>query len=349
MTRTEWQPREAYRDLHVYRTEAGPVPIDLSDNTNLFGSAPSALAAIVAWTRGQPARYPSAGTSDLRAGIADWLGVRPENVVGGCGSNDVLDASMRALAEPGWRLAYTSPTFVMTAHFAQANSLRPIAVPTLADGEPDVEGLLATNAELIYLATPNNPSGRAASAAALDRLLERAPRLVLLDEAYVEFAGGSRVGDAVASGRAVVTRTFSKAWGLAGLRVGYAVAAAPLIEEIEKARGPYKVNAVADLAATAAVVHDRAWLAELITTVAQARRDQTDRLRASGLVALESDANFVSVKVADAPATAARLADHGIGVRAFAKAPVFGDLLRITVGPEEVRDRLIGALRAIVR
>jgi histidinol-phosphate aminotransferase len=341
--------RAAYRGLDVYRTEAGPVEIDLSDNTNLFGSAPSALAAIVEWAKERPARYPSLATVPLREALADWLGVGADNVVGGCGSNDVLDSSMRALAEPGWRLAYAAPTFVMTSHFATANSLTPIAVPTFADGEPDVDRLLATGAELIYLATPNNPSGKAAAAGAIDQLLERAPRLVLLDEAYVEYAGASRVRDAVATGRAIVTRTFSKAWGLAGLRVGYAVGSARLIAEIEKARGPYKVNAVAERAAAAAVVHDRGWLAGIVADVAAGRADLAARLGALGYVSLPSNANFVSVRVPSATKAAEHLKTTGIGVRAFVATPVFGDLLRITVGPREIRDRVIAGFESMPR
>lgn len=346
---TPWRGREGYRDLRVYRTEAGPVEIDLSDNTNLFGAAPAALAAMADWARVAPSRYPSAGTGPLREGLARWLGVRPDNIVGGCGSNDVLDASMRALAEPGWRLAYAAPTFVMTSHFAAANSLTPVAVPVLSTGEPDVDRMLATGAELIYLASPNNPSGKAASREAVDRLLERAPRLVILDEAYVEFSGGSRVLDAVASGRAVVTRTFSKAWGLAGLRVGYAVAAAAVIEEIEKARGPYKVNAVAERAAAAAVVNDQPWVAGVVAEVRAARADLVTRLAVAGFDSYPSDANFIAVAVANATEAAAVLARHGIGVRAFPGAPVFGDVLRITVGPAAVRDRLVAAFADVPR
>ncbi|MBM4185730.1 MAG: histidinol-phosphate aminotransferase family protein [Gemmatimonadetes bacterium] len=346
---TPWRPRDDYRNLKVYRTEAGPVEIDLSDNTSLFGSAPSALAEIAAFAHQRPARYPSAGTGPLREGLADWLGVRPENVVGGCGSNDVLDASMRALGEPGWRLAFPAPTFVMTPHFAAANSLRPIGVPVLADGAADVDGLLATGAELIYLASPNNPSGKAASADAIDRLLERAPRLVILDEAYVEFAGGSRVLDAVASGRAVVTRTFSKVWGLAGLRVGYAVGAPALIEEIEKARGPYKVNALAERASAAAVRHDRQWLAGVVRDVREAREELRGRLASIGYSSFGSDANFIAVSVPDAPGAAAALARGGIAVRAFPNAPVLGDLLRITVAPAPICDRLVAAFRELPR
>src|SRR5262245_16857839 len=103
MTDKTIEPRPAYRGLTAYRTEAGAVEIDLSDNTNLFGSAPSALAALREWANGNPARYPSLATAELREAIAGWLAIEPDELMPGCGSNDVLDSAMRAFVEPGSR------------------------------------------------------------------------------------------------------------------------------------------------------------------------------------------------------------------------------------------------------
>ena len=263
MTERAFEPRAGYRDLAVYRNDAVPVEVDLGDNTNLFGTAPSALAVVREWA-GDPSQYPTLTTTGLREAIADWLGVRATQVLPGCGSNDLIDSTMRAFGDPGTEVAFAAPTFVMTAHFAAANSLRPRPVPVRSDFQPDVGALLATEAPLLYLATPNNPGATLTRPELLDRLLDRAPGLVMLDEAYAEFAGVSRVGEAAARGNLLVMRTFSKAWGLAGLRIGYAVGSDRLIEELEKARGPYKVNAVAERAATAAVGRDRDWLAGVV-------------------------------------------------------------------------------------
>ena len=342
-------PRPGYQALSVYRTEARAVEIDLSDNTNLFGSAPSAVASLAQWAAADPARYPTLVTEDLRLALGGWIGVAPDQVVGGCGSNDVLDSTMRALGQPGATLAYTSPTFVMTPHFAAANSLRPVPVETLPNGDPDVDALLATGAPLIYVATPNNPSGRAASQAAIVRLLDRASGVVILDEAYTEYTGGSWAREAVARGNVVVTRTFSKAWGLAGLRLGYGIGAANLMAEVEKARGPYKVNAVAERAATAAVRHDQAWLDQLVATTRTMRDSVVRRLADLGFDAGGSDANFIPIRVRDARDAAARLAARGVGVRAFSAAPVVGDVLRVTIGPEPMMSRLLDAIADVPR
>ena len=131
--------RAGYEHLTVYRHEGRQAECDLSDNTNLFGSAPSALASLAGWAGGDPARYPTTGNEALRGALASWLGVGPDQVVGGCGSNDILDSAMRALGARGSVLAYTTPTFVMTPHFARANSLDLLPVPSRLDGQPDVE------------------------------------------------------------------------------------------------------------------------------------------------------------------------------------------------------------------
>ncbi len=348
MEKQRIDPRPAYKDLDVYRTEAGVVEFGLSDNTNLFGSAPSAVTVLREWAL-DPSRYPSVSTAALRGAIAAWLGVSSDNVVCGCGSNDIIDSAMRALVEPGSRAAYAAPTFVMTRHFAAANSLEPMAIPIRPDGDLDAERLLEADARLYYVATPNNPTGRAASPAELDRLLDRARGVVVLDEAYAEFAGQSRVREAVERGNVLVTRTFSKAWGLAGLRLGYGIGAAPLVWELEKARGPFKVNALAEQAATAAVERDQAWLSEVIARTKTARTSLTETLTKLGYGVFRSDANFVCVRVPDALAAARSLQESGLGVRPFPKTPVLGEVLRITVGPEEPMTRLVAAMEALGR
>lgn len=339
--------REAYRKLSAYRSEAAPVEVNLADNTNVFGSAPSAVRTLA--DAGSLAAYPPLTLSALREALAEWLDVRPEQIICGGGSNDIIDSAMRALVDPGGRMAYVTPTFVMAAHFAAANSLTPVPVPVGPGFELDVDGLLAANAPLTYVASPNNPSGTLASRGAIDRLFERAPGVLLLDEAYAEFAGVSSVREAVGRPNVIVTRTFSKAWGLAALRIGYGVASEALVTEIEKARGPFTVNAVAERAARAAIRQDQAWLAGVVDRVAACRARFVAQLDAIGLPALPSAANFVGVAVPDAPAAAAALLEQGIAVRAFQRLPVVGDLLRITIGPSDIMDRVAEALGGIQR
>ena len=173
--------------------------------------------------------------------------------------------------------------------------------------------------------------------------------MVVIDEAYAEFGEGSRAKEAVQRGNVLVTRTFSKAWGLAGLRLGYGVGDQKLVWELEKARGPFKVNALAEKAATAAVVDDQAWVQDVVAKVKSARAALTQSLRELGYFVFDSSANFVGVKVPDALAAARMLEDRGLGVRPFPRAPVIGDVLRITVGPEVPMARLVEAMRELPR
>jgi histidinol-phosphate aminotransferase len=156
---------------------------------------------------------------------------------------------------------------------------------------------------------------------------------VIIDEAYAEFADRSDIDLLARSDRLVITRTLSKAFGLAGLRVGYAVGAPAVIAEIEKSRGPYKVNRVAECAAIAALTEDRPWVAERIALV----REYRERLRGE-IAGLESDANFVYVPATNATEIARRLREGGIAVRAF------DDGYRVTIGPWDLMQACIDAI-----
>ena len=176
--------RPSYRDIPLYLPSKGPAcAIDLSDNTNLFGVPPTAERALREVGAECLARYPSAYGSALKGAIAGYAGCAPEQVVTGCGSDDVIDCTLRAFAGPGERVAFADTTFVMLPIYARTNGLEPVAVPLTLDGDLDAEAMLATKARVLYLCTPNNPTGTPASRAAVQRVLDGAPGLVVIDEA----------------------------------------------------------------------------------------------------------------------------------------------------------------------
>jgi histidinol-phosphate aminotransferase len=280
--------------------------------------------------------------------MAGYLGVDADRIVTGCGSDDVLDSAMRALAEPGDRLAYLDPTFSMIPVFARLNRLVPVAVAT-GRFDADADALLATGARIIYLCSPNNPTGGTLPRAVVDRIVSDAPGFVILDEAYAEYAREDCVELARTSSRLLVTRTMSKAFGLAGLRVGYAVGAPDVVRAVAESRGPYKVNAVAERAAAAALTEDLPWVREHVTEVQRLRERFADALRGLGLAPLPSAANFVLVPTPRAAALAGRLRAAGVTVRSFEALPGIGDALRITIGPWPMLERCIGALSEVER
>jgi histidinol-phosphate aminotransferase len=347
--------RSSYRGISLYNPDRTPAALDLSDNTNLWGVPPTAKRAIELAAMQVVARYPSLYASDLKKALASYVGVRPEMVVTGCGSDDVLDSALRAFAEPGERIAYPDPTFPAMPIFARMNALEAIPVPLTADYDADADRLLATGARIIYLCSPNNPTGNALSRHAIERVVDEAPGVVILDEAYAEFAARD-MADLLAllgrSDRLLVSRTMSKAFGLAGLRVGYAVGAPPLVAEVEKSRGPYKVNALAELAAITALTEDMTWVRAHVAAAIESRARLVDALRTLELAPIDSQSNFVFIPLAGAPRIATRMRGLGVAVRPFeGLSPVSpalrasgGDALRISVGPWPALQTTLDAL-----
>ncbi|MFN8668256.1 MAG: histidinol-phosphate transaminase [Gemmatimonadaceae bacterium] len=348
MSAGAWSPRRAYETLRAYDVDPTPCEITLADNTSPFGAPPAALRAIAAGVGDRLAQYPSTYSRALREGIAAYVGVAPDEIMVGCGSDEIMGCAFRALGEPGDRVAYMDPTFVMARVFAATNSLTPVPVPLTPRFDADAEALVAAQAPITYVCTPNNPTGLPVAKASLDHLLAKAPGLVFVDEAYAEFAGSNLAGDAPAHGRSLVFRTFSKAFGLAGMRIGFAVGARALIAELEKARGPFTVTALGERAALAAVTEDLAWVRQNVARVVEARERFTAALRGEGFAPLPSAANFVLLPVDDARAAQGALRDRGILVRHFVELPGIGDALRISMADWPVMQRVLAALLEIL-
>lgn len=340
--------RDTYRSISLYAPNRAPAAIDLSDNTNLWGVPPAAARAIHKAASVTVTRYPALYAADVKSAIADYIGVSPDMVVTGCGSDDVLDSAIRAFGEPGDRVVYPDPSFAMIPIFAQMNGLTGVAVPLTAAYDADPDAFIGADAKITYLCTPNNPTGASFSRAAIDRIVREVHGIVIIDEAYAEFASHDCLDLVDGSPHVLVSRTLSKAFGLAGLRIGYAIGHPELVAEVEKSRGPYKVNGVAQMAAVAALTEDRGWVMDRIHEAIANRDRLTGTLRAMGLEPLPSDANFVLVPVPDAMAADRGMRERGIAVRPFTSLPRIGDALRISVGPWEMLEQCITALGEVL-
>lgn len=347
------RPRASYAELSLYAPDRRPCAVDLSDNTNLWGAPPAAERAMRDAATDALARYPELYAPSLKRSLGEYAGVDASAIVTGCGSDDVLDSAIRAFAEPGDRIALPDPTFPMIPVFARMNALTPVPVALTQSCDADVDALLAADPAIIYLCSPNNPTGTMLTRAAIEAIVAEANGLVIIDEAYAEFAGSSAVDLAIRSDRVLVTRTMSKAFGLAGLRVGYAIGAPELVAAVEKSRGPYKVSAIAARAAIAALGDGRPWVHAQVDAVVALRTRLADALRASGFEPLPSHANFVLVPIVNAAKTAAAMRARGIAVRPFERlaapagsplAATHGNAIRITIGPWPLLERALGAL-----
>ena len=368
--RSSLATRPGYESIPLYAPGTSPCAIDVSDTVNLWGAPDEALEALrEAATVGMVAHYPALYNVALREPLAAYAGVRPDEIVTGCGSDDVLDCAVRAFAQPDGILAHAAPTFSMVNVYARANGLTPVGVPLAGDDYAvDADALLATNACIIYLCSPNNPTATPVARDAVRRVVEGARGLVILDEAYAEFILADPdtraevfTPEAPAWERVLVLRTMSKAFGLAGLRVGYGVGHPRVVREVEKARGPFKVTHPAEQAALAALGAGLPWVrARAVDAVAQRRRLE-DGLRALGLEPAPSVANFAFVPVPGARAVADALRKKGVGVRVFDGLPTAlpaavpalaasgGAGLRLAAGPERIQRALLDALAEVLR
>lgn len=339
--------REAYRDLSPYDPGRIPTAIDLSDNTNLFGVPPSAAAVLGDLQPDQVTRYPSVYATGLKEALAERFGVEPRNIATGAGSDDVIDSAFRAFCEPGDAIAFPWPTFGVIPSFARMNAAVPLAVPLGPDFALDADALLATGAGATYLCRPNNPTGNAFGREVVSRVIREARGIVVIDEAYADFAGDDVVAEALASERAIVVRTLSKAWGLAGLRLGAAIGPARLIAEVEKSRGPFKVGGAAEAAAVAALRNDAGWVEDCVARVCENRDRLATELRARGCRVWPSAANFLLTR--PPPQLGARglslaLRERGVQVRPFADLHGAGDAVRVGIGPWPMMERFLAAL-----
>jgi histidinol-phosphate aminotransferase len=345
---TAFTPRAVYRGIRAYDIDPTVCEIELADNTSPFGPPPAAVRAIADAANGALARYPTTYSRALREAIGRYVGVAPDEIMVGAGSDEVMSCAFRALADPSARVSMIDPTFVMARVFALTNSQLVTPVPLLPGFDADVAGLVANDPQLIYLCTPNNPTGTPLSGETIRRVVSESRAVVLLDEAYAEFAGTNFAGEAPATERLLVLRTFSKAFGLAGLRVGFAVGARPLIAELEKARGPYSVTALSERAALAALDEDIPWMRAGVQRISASRERFIAALVRAGYKPIPSQANFVLLPVLDSGAAMRALRDRGILVRHFHGLGGVGEALRISIADWPVMERVLAALTECV-
>ena len=353
------QPRAAVRGLPLYAPDVAASAVDVSENVNLWGSPPASLRALASAPAERVSRYPSLYSIPLREAVLRYLGLSSASGIGlvtGCGSDDVLDAAIRAFGEPGDEVAFAAPTFVMIPIFTRLNGLVPAAVPMGPSYEVDPQRLVDRRAKITYLCTPNNPTSAAMSREAVEYVVEHAAGLVILDEAYAEFAPDVFTPLVTRSERLLVTRTFSKAFGLAGLRVGYGVGCTTIVDAVTRARGPYKVNALAEAAAIAALSDDAdgiGWVTEHAALALEVRERLASELRTLGLEPAPAAGNFLFVPTSRAPGIAREMRSRGVLVRTLSGLPqdvpalraAEGNALRVGVGPWGSMERLLDALR----
>ena len=348
------------RDIPVYPAaetyEFGGELVKLASNETPFAPHPQVLEAIEAQLRTLN-RYPDPDKSVLRKRIADRSGVPAGRVAVGNGSCELLLAAGEALLEPGAELVYGWPSFSIYPHLAGMTGARALAVPLDAEDRHDLEAMareVTAATRLVVVCNPNNPSATALPPGLIDAFVAELPRhlAVILDEAYVEFSLLQDPDQSVAlldrHPNLVLLRTFSKVYGLCGLRVGYALGSEDFRLAVDRVRQPFSVNALAQAAATEALKHQDEVSRRVEQTVVERVHVETE-LEERGLRTSESQANFswVSLGERDEAQIVKGLAERGVIVRAGSALGAEGHL-RVTYGTRRENGRFLQALDEVL-
>ncbi len=324
--------------------------IKLASNENPLGASPLARRAIESAVA-DLARYPDGNGHALKQALSRRHGVPAQRIVLGNGSNDVLEMAARAFLSPGMEAVYSQHAFAVYPLAAQSAGATGVEVPAQDYGHDlgAMRRAITGRTRLAFIANPNNPTGTMAGARALEDFIAAMPPevLVVLDEAYNEYIPEDLRPDSIGwlarYPNLVVTRTFSKVYGLAGLRVGYAFAAAGVADLMNRVRQPFNVNSIALAAATAAL-EDSDFVRRSFELNCLGMRQVTEGLERLGLQFIPSYGNFVSFQVMDAAAIFQRLLAAGVIVRPVASYGMPRHL-RVTIGLESENARFLDSLK----
>ncbi len=328
--------------------------VKLASNENPLGCSTHAMAAMQEAIK-TVALYPDGNGFELKDALSRRYGVEHAGIVLGNGSNDMLELAARAFLTVGDKAVYSAHAFAVYPLAIQQVGAKGISVPAINFGH-DLNAMLQAavehKAKLVFIANPNNPTGTFLSAADLQGFLRALPPqiLVVLDEAYNEYLPEACRYDSVSWLREfpnlIVSRTFSKAYGLAGVRVGYAFANAQVIDMMNRVRQPFNVNSVAQAAAVAALA-DRDFVQKTNELNRRGMEQIVAGLDQLGLAHIPSFGNFVSFKIADAAKVYRRLLELGVIVRPVASYDM-PDFLRVSIGLESENQKFLSALKQIL-
>ena len=338
--------RPVVEGMHGYvpgEQPRGGSAIKLNTNENPYPPSPRVVRAISDATGADLRLYPDPNATALREAAARVYGLTPEHVLVGNGSDELLTMLMRAAVGPDDVVVYPEPTYSLYDTLVTIQEARSLTIPfpgdfTLPPALADTEG------RLLIICNPNSPSGTFTPLSVIEELVAGRDGLVVVDEAYVDFAPASALPLLARYENLIVLRTLSKSFSLAGMRIGLAFGAPDLLAEIAKVKDSYNVSRLA-IAAGVAALEDYAWMEGNVARIVATRARLTAELGGRGYAVLPSGANFVFARRAgqDQAPIQARLRERGILVRHFA-TPRLADGLRISVGTDEEIDRLLAAL-----
>lgn len=352
-------PRDDLRALEGYHSPQLDVSVRLNTNESPFPPPPEFVDAWTTALRDAPLhRYPDRAAGDLRAALGARLGQPAERVFCANGSNEVLQTLLLTYGGAGRKAALFEPTYALHSHIARITATEVVVGERRADYTIDPAAALGLvereQPTLTFVCSPNNPTGTVEPFDTIEAILGATAGIVVVDEAYGEFAPRSALELVRDDGRLVVVRTYSKVWSMAALRLGYAVGPAWMIEELDKVVLPYHLDVATQLAGRLALD-----LADEMDDRVQRLVDERERVAEElgaigGIEVYPSGANFVLFRVqpdraGGGHAVWQRMVDHGVLVRDFSRWPRLAECLRVTIGTPEENDAFLGALRAALQ
>jgi histidinol-phosphate aminotransferase len=348
-------PRDDLRALEGYHSPQLDVSVRLNTNESPYPPPAEFVDRWLAELRTTPLnRYPDRAAHELRSALGHALGQPPERLFCANGSNEVLQTLLLSYGGPGRRAAMFEPTYALHAHIARITGTEVVVGERRADFSIDADAARELVAEqrptVVFVCSPNNPTGTVEDAGTIEALLEVSEGLVVVDEAYGEFAPRSALELVRDDGRLVVVRTYSKVWSMAALRLGFAVAPPWVVEQLEQVVLPYHLAVATQIAGRVALELGAEMNERVERLVAERERMTASLDGIDRVTAFPSGANFVLFKVhGDGHALWHELVQRGVLVRDCSGWPRLEDCLRVTVGTPEENDMFLAALRESVR
>lgn len=320
----------------------------LNDNANLFGVNPAVVEVAERFDFGRLWAYPSENSDSLRDRIASEYGVSPDEVMVGNGSDEILDIASKCFLNPGDVFCAPTPTFSMYRFYANLHLARLCEKVLRRDFSLDVDAMLDERPKMVSICQPNNPTANLFDIGEVRKLLGQASGVVMVDEAYADFCGSSMLREVLDCSSGIDVRTFSKAYGIAGLRVGFAIARQEMIDELRRFRTPFGLNSFSEAVAIGALDR-RDWVDEVVGKMKSEREYLARKLVEMGFRVHPSCCNFLLCEApVPGPPLVSALRQEGVAIRDCNSYPLLENHVRITVGPRDMLDRLLDRLEHLL-
>ncbi|KGK87092.1 histidinol-phosphate aminotransferase [Desulfosporosinus sp. HMP52] len=342
--------RPAVRELVPYETKYLPDCIKLDANENPF-PWPAKMREALLSEKFDFNRYPDGMGQELKTRIAQYTSTPPESVMIGNGSDELIQMILLTFGGAGKSLIIHPPTFGMYQIYARLTETAVVPVPLLNGLDLDTEQMLkaaeAPGAQVIIVCNPNNPTGSLFPREEILKLVKESGKIVVVDEAYAEFSEQTLISEIENYPNLVIMRTFSKAFGMAGLRLGYLLGQPKTIALIEKVRPPFNVNLFSQRAGILALDYLREYKLQIQQIKEETKKLYEALVQLTGLTVYPTQANFILFKPADPDRWATDLLKRGFLIRNMGSLPILGKCLRISAGLPEENERFIQAVREI--